>query len=362
MNIFFGLILSLSLVIVQQNQSNYYDNYSPDDFSKYICYTTNEKIVIDGKLNEESWEMAPTSNSFVDIQGGDKPAPLHDTKFRMLWDQEYLYIGARLEEPNIWATYTKRESIIFHENDFEIFIDPNGDTHNYYEIEVNAINTIWDLLLTKPYRDRGKAVNSWNVEGMKSAVYLKGTNNDPSDLDEYWTVEFALPWSALKEYAFENRKPRDNEQWRMNFSRVQWKLDITNGEYSKRIDPKTEKSFPEDNWVWSPQGAINMHQPETWGYVQFSDSIVGHSKTEFLFSKDEYCKWELRKIYYAQKAYRKEHGDFTINLGDLDYKNEYCPDASIELTVSESNFQATLHEAGGTTTWKIGFDGLIWYE
>jgi hypothetical protein len=25
----------------------------------------------------------------------------------------------------------------------------------------------------------------------------------------------------------------------------------------------------EDNWVWSPQGLINMHVPEMWGRVRF---------------------------------------------------------------------------------------------
>jgi hypothetical protein len=28
----------------------------------------------------------------------------------------------------------------------------------------------------------------------------------------------------------------------------------------------------EDNWVWSPQGLINMHVPERWGWVEFAGS------------------------------------------------------------------------------------------
>lgn len=31
------------------------------------------------------------------------------------------------------------------DNDFEVFLDPDGDNHNYYEIEINAHNTVWDL-------------------------------------------------------------------------------------------------------------------------------------------------------------------------------------------------------------------------
>lgn len=362
MNFVFSLILSLSILLLRQSNTNNINIISPKDFSNYICYTTNEKIVIDGKLDENSWEIAPFSHSFVDIEGEKKPTPLHDTKFKMLWDQEYLYIGARLVEPHIWATYRQRESVIFHENDFEIFIDPNGDTHNYYEIEVNALNTIWDLLLTKPYRDQGKALTSWDVKGMKSAVHIEGTNNNTLDTDQYWSVEFALPWSALKEYAFEKRKPRDGEQWRVNFSRVQWRLDIVDGEYNKRINPETKKAYPEYNWVWSPQGAINMHQPETWGYVRFSDIPAGGENTKFVFDKDELCKWELRKIYYAQINYKKLHRKFTDNLEELEYTSKYFDNSSIDLTASASEFQARLKQSDHQGTWIIRTDGLVWSE
>ena len=50
-------------------------------------------------------------------------------------------------------TLTEHDSVIFQDNDFEVFIDPDGDNHNYYEIEINALNTEWDLRLPKPYRD-----------------------------------------------------------------------------------------------------------------------------------------------------------------------------------------------------------------
>ena len=56
-------------------------------------------------------------------------------------------------------------------------------THNYYELEINALNTVWDLLLSKPYRDGGKAVTSWNIDGLETTVHLYGTLNDPTDVD-----------------------------------------------------------------------------------------------------------------------------------------------------------------------------------
>ena len=57
-----------------------------------------------------------------------------------------------MTEPDLWATLKKRDSVIFYDNDFELFIDPDGDTHCYYELEINSHGTEWDLFLDKPYR------------------------------------------------------------------------------------------------------------------------------------------------------------------------------------------------------------------
>ena len=189
----------------------------------------------------------------------------------MLWDDTYLYVGALLEEPHVWGTLTQHDSVIFKDNDFEIFIDPDGDNHEYYEIEINALNTEWDLFLKKPYRDGGPAINEWEIPGLKTAVHVSGTLNDPSDSDTSWSVEFAIPWKSLAEHAHRPAPPKDGDQWRINFSRVEWRHEIVDGKYQKI--PKT----PEDNWVWSPQGVVDMHRPERWGYLQFSTAKSGQA-------------------------------------------------------------------------------------
>ena len=55
----------------------------------------------------------------------------------------------------------------------------------------------------------------------------------------------------------------------MNCSRVEWRHQVVDGKYRKV--PRTK----EDNWVWSPQGVIDMHRPEKWGVVQFSTDKPG---------------------------------------------------------------------------------------
>jgi len=241
---------------------------------EYLCYRVAETLKIDGNLDELSWRKAPATDVFVDIEGGGKPRPRFTTRARMLWDDQYFYIGAEMDEPHVWGTLTKRDSVIFHDNDFEVFIDPNGDRDEYYELEINALNTAWDLFLPKPYMDGGKAQDSWDINGLETAVKVTGTLNDPSDVDKGWSVEMAIPWKALAAYAHKPAPPGDGDQWRVNFSRVEWRHEIVDGKYRKTPNTK------EDNWVWSPQGVVNMHVPEKWGYVRFTTVAAGKGRAQ----------------------------------------------------------------------------------
>ena len=130
--------------------------------------------------------------------------------------------------------------------------------------KINALNTTWDLLLIKPYLQGGRGVDGWEIQNLRTAVQLQGTLNDPSTIDDGWSVEIHIPWHALWEISTGEVPPKSGDQWKINFSRVQWKLDIVNGMYVK---PEGQK---EDNWVWSPQGVIDMHRPERWGIVHFT--------------------------------------------------------------------------------------------
>ena len=159
----------------------------------------------------------PWTDDFVDIEGDKKPPPRFRTRVKMLWDDRHFYVAAELEEPDVWSYLTDHDAVLFHDLDFEVFLDPDGDNHDYAELEINALGTTWDLLLNRPYRDAGKATNAFEFEGLKSAVHVAGTLNHPGDRDEGWTVEIAFPWSSLPSFAHVPCPPRDGDQWRLNF-------------------------------------------------------------------------------------------------------------------------------------------------
>ncbi len=244
---------------------------------RYACSKCPTPLPIDGTMQHPNWKLASWTSPFVDIEGDVKPRPHFLTRAKMLWDDDYFYIGAELEEPHLWATLTEHDSVIFHDNDFEVFIDPDGDALRYFEFEMNALNTTWDLYLAKPYRDGGDADNAWETDA-RTAVQLRGSLNDPRDLDEGWTLEIAFPWACFAEHAGMPCPPNVGDTWRVNFSRVQWLLEDADGRVVNDLEvqigrgPYRKKpGHPEFNWVWSPQGVIDMHQPERGGYAQFSE-------------------------------------------------------------------------------------------
>lgn len=302
----------------------------------YVVYQTPAPLAIDGKANEPAWRHAAWTDDFADIEGAGKPVPAQRTRVKMLWDAAYLYILAEMEEKNIWGTLLRHDTIIFHDNDFEVFIDPDGDAHQYYEIEVNALNTVMDLFMPKPYRNGGNALISWDVKGLRTAVHADGTLNRPGDQDRAWTVEMAIPFSSLG-FHRSRSTPRDSAMWRINFSRVHWDTDVVNGRYVKR--PRQ----PEYNWVWSPQEIINMHAPERWGYLQFSAQPAGRGVVTFREPATAAAERVLWEVYYRQQRYHRQHNRYAATAVLLGMENApLAPD--IEATSLQ--FTAVIRHAG----------------
>ena len=364
--VLFGIALIASFVLVQPRQQP----VPPDRRAMrpyvpprgYICYRASGPIKIDGHLDDPAWQAAPWTDDFVDIEGDRRPAPRYRTRVKMLWDDECLYIAAELEEPHVWATQTKHDSYIFlYDNDFEVFLNPDANSHLYAELEINALNTVWDLLLTMPYRDGGRALDAWEIDGLRTAVHVEGTLNDPSDRDHGWTIEIAWPWKGLQQISTRSVPPRDGDRWRINFSRVEWEHEIVEGRYRK----VAKEVKDEANWVWSPQGVVNMHQPERWGYLQFSTAAPGTAT----FQPDPAgpAKHLLQEVHRAQHEYRKEHGAWARDLKALNFADLGPAELleSLRLETTASLFEVSVRVPcpdGKMQRWHIRQDARVWSD
>jgi hypothetical protein len=123
-----------------QNESSF-PPIDSSDIRKLKAYQTSELIQIDGKLDEPVWKKADRSESFVDLITG-KPTHLK-THVSVLWDEKNLYIGYRIQEPEVTAKFTKEDDPIYQDNDVEFFI---AGQDAYYEFEINAHGTVYDGL------------------------------------------------------------------------------------------------------------------------------------------------------------------------------------------------------------------------
>lgn len=326
---------------------------------QYVAPFTNAAPVVDGKIDDAAWQSAPWTEYFKDIEGDIRPAPTWNTRAKMTWTQEGLYIAAELIEPHVWAYLTKHDEIVFYDNDFEVFIDPDNDTHRYYEIEINAANTIFDLFMPKPYRNNSGAMFAYNTPGMKTAVSIQGTLNNPADVDKGWTLEMFIPFMAVT-MGNVAKVPNDGEFWRLGFSRVEWDVEIKDGKYVK-LKGANGRNLPEHNWVWSPQGLVNMHYPERLGYVFFSKPETGKAAVEYKIPYSETQKKYLWLVYYRQKEYFQKNRSYAKELKDLGINDaEYNVEGKVnKLWMEATSRQFMVYIKGDETTYSVNDEGLV---
>jgi hypothetical protein len=257
-----------------------------EKIASYTAHYTTDTITVDGKLDEPCWQTAPRSPRFSDLVNG-RPG-MHDTRAAVLWNDTHLYVAYWVEEPDVRATYTERDSHVYEENDVEFFL-AGKDT--YYEFQVNALGTIYEVFFiwedayardgydkvpafdrARPnVRDfggvgfrhpRGKRVGFWNWDfpGLQWAVQVDGTINDASDRDRGWTVELAFPWEGMTWLAKGDGRalpPKEGDEWRMDFSR-----------FNTYKEPPPAKDH--GGWAWSPHGVWDSHVPELFTRVTFT--------------------------------------------------------------------------------------------
>lgn len=325
----------------------------------YTLYTVKTPIKIDGDLNEKVWIDSPWSDLFIDIEGDLKPAPANKTRVKMMWDEKYLYIAAQLEEPHVWANKRPEKDIIFRDNVFKIFIDPDNNMNDDFEIQINPQNNMLFLIMNKPYRDGGVPVSGWEPIGYQSAVKINGTINKSEDIDEGWTAEIALPLSA---FSFNPKDAKQNTRFRINFLRTNFDFSVKDGVYSKALD-STGKAFPPHYACWTSQGIINMHYPERWGYTIFSEKPAREKGESFLLPYSEKQRKYLWLTYYRQKEYFKKNKRYASSLNELkvpesdiqiDGKNN-----TLSLEANSRQFIISIKEEGSTSTISLDQDGLI---
>lgn len=193
------------------------------------------------------------------------------------------------------------------------------------ELELNCLNTIWELLLHKPYKDGYSIENPYNLSGTRTAVYVDGITNSPQTVCTKWCVEVSYPLSELVQFdTLRQRSAKAGDVWRVNFSRVQYELEVVVDEESSELCYEKVPDKREDNIVWAPTGVIDIHRPEKWGFVFFSsqDELPG-GEDELASTMAEFLHEQiameriLDTIYYDQREFYKCHEGFASRWEQL---------------------------------------------
>ncbi len=210
--------------------------------SEFPCLFTEEKIVIDGKINETAWQEATVIDQFhLPWLGKIDRAARSQTKARLLWDREYLYFCAEMQDTDLFADVTEHDGVTWDNDVFELFFKPAEDKPGYYEFQVNAAGTIMDLFLPRRgaggYR-RFKSDGEFHIE---AKVSLDGTLNHWQDKDRSWTVEGKIPW---KDFMRTGGRPNPGETWRFSLCRYDYSVDFEGPEVSN-INPHSTIPYPD---------------------------------------------------------------------------------------------------------------------
>lgn len=165
-------------------------------FPEYSAPKRVGPISLDGMALEPDWEKAPRAGPFINYDGHGVPS--NKTFARLLWDEEALYILFECEDRDIWTSFTKRDDPIYNEEAVEIFLDVDGDTTlagtgNYQELQAAPNDVHFDASFT----GRRKGMNAgWN-SAYETRASLRGTFNNPGDVDEGWNSEWRIPWEDM---------------------------------------------------------------------------------------------------------------------------------------------------------------------
>jgi hypothetical protein len=272
----------------------YHEQVPPERLARYTSRRVHGPIAIDGDLAKPCWQNAQKSGRFVDMVSGE-PA-FFDTRVASLWDDSNLYLAYWLEEPSVRASQTARDSLVWFDNDVEVFL---GGEDCYYELEINALNTVYEVFFVyqdalkrgsrfdtpefdlyshdvdvlcgfqdgsryrKHHRGKRWAFMDWDYPGLKTAVKIDGVLNEPSLVDRGWTVEIALPWEGLRTLLPSGQfPPKEGDSIRAAFFRFE----------ALRYHGKTVSESP--GWALNEHGVYDSHIPEVFSYLEFTEREV----------------------------------------------------------------------------------------
>lgn len=234
------------------------------------CRFTELPITIDGKGDEKAWEAAEVIDHFGLPWLGEKARPAKTaTKARLLWDLDNLYFFAEMVDTDLYADVTEHDGDTWTNDVFELFFKPAENKLGYYEFQVNAKNTVFDMFLPRRGQvNRFRRAQEFHIE---SKVVLDGTLNDWTDQDKGWSVEGRIPW---RDFVKTGGRPAIDEIWKFVLCRYDYNVDF---------------DTPELSWCspHSSKPGADFHRYEDYAELKFTGPDKSEARRPFGIDKLE---------------------------------------------------------------------------
>jgi len=188
------------------------------------------EVTIDGQLNDAAWRDVPLAQMAIG-DGADSPK-MH---MGFVYDEEALYLSARLDEPRIGQLKAKvatHDGPLWTDDALELFLAPARVTHRYLQMIVNPNGAWYDGIGTLRVTDS----SLWETKPQIATALG----------DDYWTIELRLTWKDI------GLQPQPGDVWGLDLRR--WRFAGEQGTYK--------------SWSNSPIGG-DTHRPESFGFLQF---------------------------------------------------------------------------------------------
>ncbi|MDY3556709.1 PQQ-dependent sugar dehydrogenase [Gemmata sp. JC717] len=207
----------------------------------FECRWADTPIVLDGLADEPAWALAQPISAFHVPWLGDKARMSRTaTTAKLLWDREYIYFHADMEDSDLFADITEHDGGLWKNDVFELFLRPDAEKLGYYEFQVNAAGARFDAFYPKYDLDRLGAHAKAGTFGLEAKVKLRGTLNARDDADKGWSVEGRIPWG---DFLRTGGRPVAGEKWKLNLCRFDYNADWAEPELSC-VAPIAKKKIP----------------------------------------------------------------------------------------------------------------------
>ena len=178
--------------------------------------------VIDGALNDSVWSSVEWGSDFVEVQPDENTAASVQTKFKVLYDQKYLYVALKALDPEP-ETITKRLSRRdgFVGDRINVLIDSYHDLRTAFLFTVTAAGVRGDEFVT----DNGDDIDeSWNpIWSTKALIDADGWSAEmriplsqlrfSNDQDQVWGLNVVRNYFRKNESSAWNRIPLESAGW-----------------------------------------------------------------------------------------------------------------------------------------------------